>query len=410
METLIYFSILTILVLEFVFNRTLSFLTIKHSSQPIPEELKDLYNEERYKKQQNYLRTNAKFGLISSTFSFLFVFCMFAFGGYAGIDVVARSITSNLLLITLLFFAILKIIDFIIDIPFDYYATFVIEERFGFNRTTKKTFVLDLLKGLLLGMLINGIILSAIFIIYQQIPDWFWILAWALMAAFSLFMSLFYSNLIVPLFNKQTPLEEGELRNAIQTFAEKTNFKLKNIYVINGSKRSSKANAYFTGFGAKKRIVLYDTLIQQLSTEEIVAVLAHEIGHNKHQHTLKNLAISLTSNLLLFFVFGIILKYDVFAKAVGCQAASFHINMLVFSILYSPISMFLGFWRHSLSRKFEYQADAFVRKNGMEDELISALKKISAQALSNLTPHPFVVRIRYSHPTLYQRIVALKKN
>lgn len=410
MENLIYFSILTILVLEFVFNRTLSFLTIKHSSQPIPEELKDLYNEERYKKQQNYLRTNAKFGLISSTFSFLFVFCMFAFGGYSGVDFVARSITSNLLLVTLLFFAILKIIDFIIDIPFDYYATFVIEERFGFNRATKKTFVLDLLKGLFLGMLISGLTLSAIFIIYQQIPDWFWILAWALMAAFSLFMSLFYSNLIVPLFNKQTPLEEGELRNAIQSFAEKTNFKLKNIYVINGSKRSSKANAYFTGFGAKKRIVLYDTLIQQLSTEEIVSVLAHEIGHNKHQHTLKNLTISLTSNLLLFFVFGIILKYDVFAQAVGCQAASFHINMLVSSILYSPISMFLGFWRNSLSRKFEYQADAFVRENGLEDALISALKKISAQALSNLTPHPFVVRIRYSHPTLYQRIIALKKN
>ena len=410
MENLIYFSILAILILEFAFNRTLSFLNIKHSSQPIPEELKDLYDEERYKKQQSYLRTNAKFGLISSTFSFLFVFCMFAFGGYAGVDSVARNITSNALLITLLFFAIIKIIDFVIDIPFDYYAIFNIEERFGFNRTTKKTFVLDLLKSLFLGMLINGIVLSAVFIIYQEILDWFWILAWGLMSTFSLFMSLFYSNLIVPLFNKQTPLEEGELRDAIQTFAEKTNFKLKNIYVINGSKRSSKANAYFTGFGAKKRIVLYDTLIQQLTTEEIVAVLAHEIGHNKHQHTLKNLVISLTSNLLLFFLFGVILKYDVFAQAVGCQSASFHINMLVFGILYSPISMLLGFWRNSLSRKYEYQADAFVKENGMEDALISSLKKISSQALSNLTPHPLVVRVRYSHPTLYQRIIALKKN
>ena len=258
-------------------------------------------------------------------------------------------------------------------------------------------------------MLISGIILSVIFVIYEQIPDWFWLLAWASMSAFSLFMSLFYSNLIVPLFNKQTPLEEGELRNAIQVFAEKTNFKLKNIYVINGSKRSSKANAYFTGLGVKKRIVLYDTLIQQLSTEEIVAVLAHEIGHNKHQHTLKNLLISLTLNLLLFFIFGIILKYDVFAQAIGCQLASFHVNMLVFSTLYSPISMLLGFWRNVLSRKFEYQADAFVKENGMEDALISSLKKISSQALSNLTPHPLVVRVRYTHPTLYQRIVALKK-
>ncbi len=409
MESLIYFSILTILFLEFVFNRTLSFLNIKHSSQPIPEELKDLYDEERYQKQQSYLRTNAKFGLIVSTFSFLFVFCMFAFGGYAEIDSIARSLTSNALLVTLLFFAIIKIIDFIIDIPFDFYATFVIEERFGFNRTTKKTFVLDLLKSLLLSMLISGIILSVIFVIYEQIPNWFWLLAWASMSAFSLFMSLFYSNLIVPLFNKQTPLEEGELRNAIQVFAEKTNFKLKNIYVINGSKRSSKANAYFTGLGVKKRIVLYDTLIQQLSTEEIVAVLAHEIGHNKHQHTLKNLLISLTLNLLLFFIFGIILKYDVFAQAIGCQLASFHVNMLVFSTLYSPISMLLGFWRNVLSRKFEYQADAFVKENGMEDALISSLKKISSQALSNLTPHPLVVRVRYSHPTLYQRIVALKK-
>ncbi|HPH73237.1 MAG TPA: M48 family metallopeptidase, partial [Paludibacteraceae bacterium] len=226
-------------------------------------------------------------------------------------------------------------------------------------------------------------------------------------SAFGLFMSLFYSELIVPLFNKQTPLEAGELRDAIEVFAEKTDFQLKNIYVIDGSKRSTKANAYFTGWGRKKRIVLYDTLINELTTSEIVAVLAHEIGHNKHKHTIKGIILSLATNLIMFFLLGLILNNDAFAQALGCQQASFHINLLVFSILYTPLSLVLDVFGNLLSRKHEYQADAFVKANGYGEQLISALKKISSSTLSNLTPHPAFVFFHYSHPTLYQRVKAL---
>ena len=285
--------------------------------------------------------------------------------------------------------------------------TFVVEERFGFNKVTPKLFILDRLKGWILSILISGLLLTAVIFIYQLLPDYFWLVAWAVVSAFSLFMSLFYSELIVPLFNKQTPLPEGELRSAIEAFANKTGFSLKNIYVIDNSKRSTKANAYFTGWGKKKRIVLYDTLIDLMSTDEIVAVLAHEIGHNKYKHTIKHIVVSLLTNLLMFYLLGLVLKYDVFAQAAGCEKASFHVNMLVFGVLYTPLSLLMGLAGNVLSRSNEFQADAFVKENGMADALVSALKKLSAQSLSNLTPHPAYVFFNYSHPTLYERVKAL---
>jgi STE24 endopeptidase len=218
---------------------------------------------------------------------------------------------------------------------------------------------------------------------------------------------MFYSELIVPLFNKQTPLEPGDLRDAIEKFSDKAGFSLKNIFVIDGSKRSTKSNAYFTGLGKKKRIVLYDTLINELTTDEIVAVLAHEIGHNKYKHTLKSMAVSLPYNLLIFYLLGVFLKSDVLAQALGGTQANFHLNILAFGILYSPISMALGLLMNVLSRKYEYQADSYVKTNGFGNELISSLKKISSQALSNLTPHPAYVFVNYSHPTLLQRVEKL---
>ena len=408
MVTVIFYAIILIFILEFLLGRILSYLNIQYSKNPLPDLLSDIYDEQKYKKQQSYFRVRAKFGWFSSCLSFLFLLLMFVFGGYAWVDEFARTFVENEILVTLFFFGFLMLVNVVVDLPFDLYYTFVIEEKFGFNRTTPKIFFLDMLKGLLLNMLIGGILISVIALIYQQIPNWFWLLAWGVLTAFMLFMNFFYSDLIVPLFNKQTPLEAGELRTAIQQFAEKTNFKIQDIYVLDNSKRSTKANAYFTGFGRKKRIVLYDTLIQQLTVEEIVAVLAHEIGHCKHRHTLKNVVISLFSNLLLFFFLGIVLKYDVVAQAAGCTHASFHINMLVFGMLYTPVSMLLGICSNVFSRRFEYQADAFVKTYGNSDDLISALKKISAQALSNLQPHPLSVFFNYSHPTLYQRIIALK--
>jgi STE24 endopeptidase len=320
-----------------------------------------------------------------------------------------QSITTNTILVSILFFGILFLANDLITIPFQWYDTFVIEQRFEFNKVTPKLFVLDKLKGYGMGMVLGGGLMSLIIWIYTLTPTYFWLLAWATVTVFSLFMTMFYSQIIVPLFNKQTPLAEGELRNEIEKFANKSGFNLTNIFVIDGSKRSTKANAYFTGLGAKKRIVLYDTLMDKMTTDEIVAVLAHEVGHYKHKHTLINFLLSIPSTLLLFFAFGYILQSDAFAQAVGGKVASFHLNALVFSILYSPFSLLLDLGTNVLSRKFEYQADAFAAKYGYATQLESGLKKLTASSLGNLMPHPLYVFFHYSHPTLFQRITKLKK-
>lgn len=407
MQNWIFWIVVVLMLGDFALERILSILNMRHSTQPIPDILSGIYDEEKYTRQQSYFRTNVRLGMVSSVCSFLLTFGLFVFKGFAWIDGLARMCTSNELLVSLLFFLFFGILSALVGLPFQVYDTFVVEERFGFNKVTPKLFILDRLKGWILSILISGLLLTAVIFIYQLLPDYFWLVAWAVVSAFSLFMSLFYSELIVPLFNKQTPLPEGELRSAIEAFANKTGFSLKNIYVIDNSKRSTKANAYFTGWGKKKRIVLYDTLIDLMSTDEIVAVLAHEIGHNKYKHTIKHIVVSLLTNLLMFYLLGLVLKYDVFAQAAGCEKASFHVNMLVFGVLYTPLSLLMGLAGNVLSRSNEFQADAFVKENGMADALVSALKKLSAQSLSNLTPHPAYVFFNYSHPTLYERVKAL---
>ena len=407
MQNWIFWIVVVLMLGDFALERILSILNMRHSTQPIPDILSGIYDEEKYTRQQSYFRTNVRLGMVSSVCSFLLTFGLFVFKGFAWIDGLARMCTSNELLVSLLFFLFFGILSALVGLPFQIYDTFVVEERFGFNKVTPKLFILDRLKGWILSILISGLLLTAVIFIYQLLPDYFWLVAWAVVSAFSLFMSLFYSELIVPLFNKQTPLPEGELRSAIEAFANKTGFSLKNIYVIDNSKRSTKANAYFTGWGKKKRIVLYDTLIDLMSTDEIVAVLAHEIGHNKYKHTIKHIVVSLLTNLLMFYLLGLVLKYDVFAQAAGCEKASFHVNILVFGVLYTPLSLLMGLAGNVLSRSNEFQADAFVKENGMADALVSALKKLSAQSLSNLTPHPAYVFFNYSHPTLYERVKAL---
>jgi STE24 endopeptidase len=329
---------------------------------------------------------------------------MLIFGGFGWLDGIVSNFTENTIFRSLVFFGILFIVYDLISIPFEWYDTFVIEERFGFNKTTIKTFILDKLKGYLLTIIIGGLLLSVIIYIYQFTPKYFWVIAWGVITFFSLFMSMFYSELIVPLFNKQTPLPEGELRTEIENFAQKTGFKLKNIFQIDGSKRSTKANAYFSGLGPKKRIVLYDTLMDKLTTQEVVAVLAHEVGHYKHKHTLKSMLISLPATLLMFYLLGLFLDSNSLAQSLGGQTANFHLNIIVFGILYAPVSLIIDLGGNILSRKFEYQADNFANKHGYGNELISGLKKLSATSLSNLMPHPLHVFLHFSHPTLYQRI------
>lgn len=408
MHEIIFWIIITILVLDFLFENYLEYLNTRRMGAKLPDELKGVYDEEKYAKQQAYQKENHRFGMITGTFSFLVILAMFLFYGFAFVDSIVWSIASNAILAALFFFGIIMFASDIINIPFSVYDTFVIEEKYGFNKTTAKTFVLDHIKGWLLGALIGGGLLALIIFIYQKTQNMFWIYAWAVVAAFSIFMAMFYSNLIVPLFNKQTPLEEGELRNAIQEFAKKVGFKLDNIFVINGSKRSTKANAYFTGLGAKKRIVLYDTLIDEMETDEIVAVLAHEIGHYKKKHVTQGLFISLVQTGIVLFIFSLLIDNSHLSNALGVDEPNFHIGLVAFGILYTPVSFVLGIFMNQLSRRNEYQADAFAAKNYKPGALASALKKLSQKNLSNLTPHPLYVFFNYSHPPLLERLRHLK--
>ncbi len=408
--TTITYVIIAILFLDFLIERGLAYLNAKNVKTELPPQLKDLYNAEEYTKQQSYFKANQQFGLITSTVSLVLILFMFFIGGFAIVNNFAEGLTNHPILVSLLFFGILFFLNDIISIPFEIYNQFVIEQRFGFNKSTPKIFILDKLKSWGLAVIIGGGLLALIEQIYFMAGDKFWLIAWIVIAVFSIFITMFYSSLIVPLFNKQTPLEAGELRNAIENFASKANFKLDNIFVMDASKRSTKANAYFSGLGAKKRIVLFDTLINDLTKEEIVAVLAHEIGHYKKKHTLMGLAMSLCNSLIMLFLLGLFLDNDTLAQAFGISQANFHVNLLAFGLLYTPISMVISLLMNVVLRRNEYQADAFAVKYGLGVDLIAALKKLSVKSLSNLQPHPLYVFFYYSHPTLLQRMNAIETN
>lgn len=408
------YILIGLIVFDFALGRTLSILNGRCDTKPVPECIRDIYSDEKRERQVRFSRVGRRFSWILNSVETLAILLMILLGGYRLLDELIHgwcgTIESPMLsaiAMAALFFLILSILSRLLNLPFDIYHTFGIMQDFGFNKTTPKTFTLDILKSMGLNILITTLILAAVVSIYMQMSDWFWLLAWAVVSGFSLFMSYFYSQLIVPLFNKQSPLEEGELRNSIKELAEKSNFSLRDIYVMDSSKRSTIANAYFTGFGHRRRIVLYDTLIEQLTTEEITAVLAHEIGHYRHRHTLKSIIVSLVTSLLMFYLLGLTLKYNLCAAALGC-VASFHVNMYFFYTLYTPIETILSLAGNALSRKHEYQADDYTKKCGVAEAQITALKKLSGNSLSNPTPHPAFVFFHYSHPTLVDRINNLR--
>ena len=408
MSQILFFIIIGLLLADFIFERFLEFLNSTQWSDQLPDEVKDIYDEQEYQKQQAYEKVNFRFSMISSSFSFALMFLMVLFAGFALVNNWALSVSVNPILTALVFFGILMLASDLLTTPFSIYDTFVIEEKFGFNKTTVKTFILDKLKGYLLGAIIGGGLLSLIIYIYQLTTTNFWIYTWLVITIFSVFMVLFYSNLIVPLFNKQTLLPEGELKSAIEDFSAKVGFKLDNIFVIDGSKRSTKANAYFTGFGARKRIVLYDTLINDMTTNELVAVLAHEIGHYKKHHVIWSLLLGTLQTGIVLFIFSLFVGSPELSAALGVETPSFHIGLIAFGILYSPISMITGLAMNVFSRRNEYRADAFAAEYFDGKELASALKKLSVKNLSNLRPHPAYVFFHYSHPTLLQRLNALE--
>ena len=406
----LYLSIiLLIVVLNFVWTQYLAYRNRKRMSPGIPSQLEGIYDDDEYAKQQAYQKENSRFGLYGSLFSFSVLLLVLVFGLFGWLDEFLRQFISNEILLTLSFFGVIYLINEILSLPFDYYNTFVIEERFGFNKSTKTIFWLDQLKGLLLAVVLGGAILALITWLYTAIGELAWLYAWGAITVVSLFMTLFYSNIIVPLFNKQTPLGEGELRDAIEAFAQKAGFAINNIYVMDASRRSTKANAYFTGFGAKKRIVLFDTLINDLDKDEIVAVLAHEIGHYKKKHTLQGMFISICYTGIMLFLLSLLLDNKDIAIALGGQSASFHLGLIAFSIFFTPVSFVINVLSSIHSRKNEYQADGYAAGFGLADSLISGLKKLSVKSLSNLNPDSLYVFFNYSHPTLLQRIKAMKK-
>ena len=405
---LIFSIIVVILIADYLLERLLDWLNLMNLTETLPEELQDVYDAEKYAHSQKYKRINTKFEFFDSSFDLLFILAILFAGGFALLNTFVSSISNSPILQGALFFCIFVLVKMLLKIPFDVYDTFVIEEKFGFNKTTPKLYITDQIKGLILSLVINGGIIALIIWFYQLTPVYFWLWGWLLGILIILFINYFYSTLIVPIFNKQKLLEDGELKEQITLYTEKAGFKLDKIYTIDGSKRSTKANAYFTGFGRKKRIVLYDTLINDLTIKEIVAVLMHEIGHYKKKHVLSGMIYSFIQIGLNLFVLSLFVSKPALSQALGVQDATFHIGLIAFNLLMGPIALVVSLFMNVFSRKYEYQADNFVLQYELGDALIDALKKLSVNNLSNLTPHPIYVFFHYSHPTLLQRIRKIK--
>jgi len=413
-----FFIIISLVVFKYLFSNILDYVNHKNWKDEIPHELKDYYNLEKYKKAKHYALTKNRIGLLSSSISFLFIISLLAFNGYGVID---RFVNSNIFVSFLptdnnlsfiqsgVFFSILFILNSIISIPFSYYNTFIIEEKFGFNNTTKSTFFIDLIKSTLLSFFIGGILLFLALYLYDNLNEGFWLWLWIGLSLLMIFINMLYADLIVPIFNKLSPLEDGELRQKIEKYSRGVGYLLKNIYVIDGSKRSTKANAFFSGLGPRKTIALYDTLIEKHTENELVAVLAHEVGHFKKKHVFSGLIMSIIQIGVMTLFFELCLKLPEISLALGGSGTSFHLGLIGFSIIFSPISMISGVLMNYISRKNEFEADAYAKETFNGDDLSLALKKLSVDSLSNIYPHPLYVFFHYSHPPLIQRLRALNQ-
>ncbi len=404
----VFIILIAIIVINFVVDLILDGLNAKKYGDTLPSELKDVYPEDEYKKSMDYKKTNYTFGLVSGAFSLVLTLAFFFLNGFKLVHEFAISISENPIIVGLIFFGIIMIGSDVITTPFGYYKNFVIEEKFGFNKMSVATFFGDKIKGWLMTALVGGGILALIIWFYGIAGPNFWLYAWTLVAVFSVLMNMFYAKLIVPIFNKQKPLEEGTLRNKIESYGDKVGFKLNKIFVLDGSKRSTKANAYFSGFGSEKRVTLFDTLINDLDEDEIVAVFAHEVGHYKRKHIIYNLVLSILLTGFTLWLLSLFVASPVLSAALGVSQPTFHIGLIAFGILYTPISEITGLFMNIMSRKFEYQADNYAKETFASEPLITSLKKLSKNSLSNLTPHPAYEFYHYSHPSLAKRIRNLR--
>jgi len=401
--------ILAIIIGNYILDLIIELLNIRSIRKELPREFEGFYDLAKYKKSQDYLKDNTYFKLIQGTVITAAVLFLILSGGFNFIDRIARSFGFGIIPTGLIFAVILFFFFQIIEIPFSIYHTFVIEEKYGLNRTRPETFILDILKDWLLSTIIGGILLSLILWFFIKSGNLAWVFCWLGVTIFEFFLIFIAPIVIMPLFNKFTPLEEGELKQAIQTYARDQNFKLKGLFKMDGSRRSSKSNAFFTGFGMYRRIVLFDTLIKNHGVDELGSILAHEMGHYKKKHILKMMAISILTNGLKFFILSLFINNPGMFAAFRMDNLSIYASLLFFSFLYRPINIILSLAGNALSRRHEYEADKYTVSTYKKPEaFILALKKLSIDNLSNLTPHPLKVFISYSHPPVLERIKVLK--
>jgi len=400
--------ILATLFIDFVLNLVADIYNLKSLDSGLPQEFEDIYDEETYEKSQAYTKVRTKFGILTSAFNLSLLLFFWMAGGFNWLDQIVRGWELGTIWTGLAYIGLLLLGRSFLSLPFSAYSTFVIEEEFGFNQTTLKTFIFDLLKGLGLAVVLGGPLLAGILAFFTYVDQYAWLYAWGAVTVFTLFIQFVAPTWIMPIFNKFEPLEDEELRQKIRDYANKVSFALEGIYVMDGSKRSSKSNAFFTGFGKNKRIALYDTLINNHSDEELVAVLAHEIGHYKRKHIIKNMAISIVQTGIMFFLLSIFLNSSGLYDAFFMEQSSVYAGLIFFGMLYAPLDLIVSIFMQILSRKYEFEADAFAGNTYKKEPMVAALKKLSKDNLSNLTPHPFYVFLNYSHPPVLQRIRAIR--
>ncbi|MCK9614644.1 MAG: M48 family metallopeptidase [Candidatus Omnitrophica bacterium] len=402
--------ILSIIAIEYLLNLIVERLNVKHASGDLPCEFEGFYDAQKYKLAQFYLKENTNFHLIKDTISVIITLIFILAGGFNFIDNIARSFNQGPIVTGLIFTGILGIVLQLLSIPFSAYHTFVIEAKYGFNKTTLKTFISDIIKGLILTIIIGAIVLSIIFWFFYAAGSFAWIYCWIAVTLFQLFLLFIAPVVIMPLFNKYTPLEDGELKSAIENYAKEQKFALAGVFKMDASKRSTKSNAFFTGFGKFRRIALFDTLIQKHTTDELVSVLAHEIGHYKKKHFIKGIILSVITTGIMFFILSFFINNKGLFDAFKMQNLSIYASLIFFGFLYSPINLFISIFSNIISRKHEYEADDFaVKTYNKPESFITALKKLTVDNLSNLTPHPLKVFLDYSHPPVLKRIEAIRE-
>jgi len=404
------YIILIALLLQFLLDNTADALNLKALRHEIPPALAGVYKPDEYQKSQEYTRSLTRFGFVTSSFGLLIILLFWFTGGFNFLDQIVRSWDFGPIANGLCYIGILMIAYELLTLPFSVYVTFVIEERFGFNRTTPRIFITDMLKSLALAVLLGGPLLAGILALFEYAGNYAWLFCWIAVTIFNMVIQFIAPIWIMPLFNKFTPMEPGELKDAIQSYAHSTGYEVRNISVMDGSKRSTKANAFFTGFGRTKRIALFDTLISKHTIQELIAVLAHEIGHYKKKHVLWGILISIAHTGLIFYILSVLLGSSGLYQAFYMDHTSIYAGLLIFGLLYTPVEMVLSVALHMFSRRNEYAADRFATQTtGEPENLVEALKKLHSDNLSNLTPHPFYVFLNYSHPTLLQRVQAIQQ-